>query len=132
MAAVNAIRTYLRDVIGLGNDATGLARANAIIDEGLDDIEDLHELHRGKGVSTLCTNVRKPSRTIPQPYWVKPIPNPTGLVAPQIPRPGISIPAICEQRLVTAAYGAHIYTSMGRGVGPASSSRARLRELNKQ
>ena len=131
MAAVNTIRTYLRDVIGLGNDTMGLTRANAIIDEGLDDIVDLHELHLGKGISTLCTNVRKPSGTIPQPGCVEPNLNPNGLVAPQVARPGTSIPAICEQRLVTAAYGAHIYTSMGRVVGPAALSRARLREFNK-
>ena len=129
MAAHAIIRTYLRDVVGLGNDATGLARADAVIDEGLVDIGDLHELHDGDGVKTLCNNVRKPSGTIAQPGWVAPVPNPHGLVAPQVARSGTSIPALCEQRLITAAYGAHIYTSIGRTVDSASLSRRRLKEF---
>ena len=101
-------------MIGLGNDANGLARANAIIDEGLSDIEDLHELHHWKGIATLYNDVRKPSGTIPRPGWTEPDPNLPGLIAPQIARPGTSIPVICEQRLNTAAYKAHKYVSMGR------------------
>ena len=87
--------------------------------------------HHGKGISTLCNNVRKPTGTIPQPGWTEPDPNPRGLVAPQITKPGTSVPAICEQRLNTAAYGAHIYYSMGRDVDSASLSRSRLREFTK-
>ena len=51
MATVNGIYPFLRDVTGLGNDAIEIARANAIIEEGLTDVEDLHELHQANYVS---------------------------------------------------------------------------------
>ena len=35
MAEIPALRAYLRNVIGLGNDAAGLDRVNATIAEGL-------------------------------------------------------------------------------------------------
>ena len=58
---------------------------NAIIDEGLDNLEDLHKLADDNGVKTLCANVRKPAGTIPQPGWVAPNPNPKNVQAQQIP-----------------------------------------------
>ena len=39
VAAMVALRTYLRQVIGLGMDAEGLKRADAIIDEGVNSAE---------------------------------------------------------------------------------------------
>ena len=51
----NTIYIYLGDVIGLDNDATGLARANAIMDEGLNNTKDLHELHNRKGLLHFAT-----------------------------------------------------------------------------
>ena len=96
-AAVQATRTYLRVVIGLGNNAEGTLRANAIIDEGLDNLEELHELADDEGVKTLCANVRKPAGTMPQPGWAPPVPNPNNVQAPQVPRTGQTIPAMCEQ-----------------------------------
>ena len=125
-AAVQATRTYLRAVIGLGITPEGTARANAIIDEGLDNLEDLHELADDNGVKTLCANVRKPAGTIPQPGWVVPNPNPNNLQAPQIPRPGQTIPAMCEQRLALAAYAAKIYNAIGRPVNSNVLTRRRL------
>ena len=106
MAAVQATRAYLRVIIGLGVTAEGRTRANAIIDEDLNNLEDLHELADDNGVKTLCANVRKPAGTIPQPGWVAPDPNPNNVQAPQIPRPGQTILAMCEQRLALAAYAA--------------------------
>ena len=50
MAAVQATRAYLRTVIGPGAIAEGMARSNAIIDEGLNDLEDLYELADDNGV----------------------------------------------------------------------------------
>ena len=50
MAAVQATRTYLRAVIGLGVNAEGTARANTIISEGLDNLDDLHELADDDGI----------------------------------------------------------------------------------
>ena len=126
MAAVQATRAYLRTVIGLGANAEGTARANAIIDEGLNDLEDLYELADDDGVKTLCSNVRKPAGTIPQPGWQAPAPNPNNVQAPQIPRPGHTIPAMCEQRLALAAYAAKIYNSLGRAVNSNALSRRRL------
>lgn len=126
MAAVQATRAYLRTVIGLGVNAEGTARANAIIDEGLNDLDDLHELADDDGVKTLCANVRKPAGTIAQPGWVAPNPNPNNLQAPMIPRPGQTIPAMCEQRLSLAAYAAKIYHSIGRDINGNTLSRRRL------
>lgn len=125
-AAVQATRTYLRAVIGLGINPEGTARANAIIDEGLDNLEDLHELADDDGVKTLCANVRKPAGSIPQPGWVAPNPNPNNLQAPRIPRPGQTIPAMCEQRLALAAYGSKIYNSIGRTMNSNALTRRRL------
>ena len=105
-AAVQAMRIYLRVVIGLGINAEGAARANVIIDEGLDNLEYLHELFDDDGVKTLCANMRKPAGTIPQPGWVPPNPNPNNIQAPQVPRLSQTIPAMCEQRLALAAYSA--------------------------
>ena len=77
-----SLRTYLRGQIGLGTDARGLERANAIINEGLNSIDELVDLADDDGIKTLCQNVRKPSGTIPQPNWTAPDPNPQGLQAP--------------------------------------------------
>ena len=129
MVTVNATRTYLRTVIGLGNDAEGYERANAVIEEGLDDLSEIGELAEGDGIKTLCSSVRKPAGTMPQPGWVAPDPNPNQLTAPRVARIGKVIPVICEQRLTLAAYGADIYTSIGRTVEPALLSRSRLREF---
>ena len=126
-----AIRTYLRDPIGLGMDAQGTEKANAIITEGMSNIEDLVDLYEDDGIKTLCHNVRKPAGTIPDPNWVAPVPNNLGLVAPNIPRPGLQIPTICENRLILAAYGATIYSSIDRIIDSVSLSRARLREFKK-
>ena len=125
-AAVQATRTYLRVVIGLGNNAEGTLRANAIIAEGLDNLEDLHELADDDGVKMLCANVRKPAGTMAQPGWVPPNPNPNNLQAPQVPRTGQTIPAMCEQRLALAAYAAKIYHHIGRTVNSNTMTRTRL------
>ena len=113
----------------IGDDQQGMDRANAIMAEGLDNLADLFELAEDDGIKTLCSSVRKPAGTIPQPGWVAPNPNPNNIVAPQVPRTGQVIPAICEQRLTTAAYGSHIYESIARPIDPASLNRARLREF---
>ena len=125
-AAVQATRTYLRVVIELGNNAKGTLRANAIIDEGLDNLEELHELADDDGVKMLCANVRKPAGTVEQPGWVPPVPNPNNLQAPQTPRTGQTIPALCKQRLTLAAYAAKIYHYIGRIVNSNSMTRRRL------
>ena len=129
MVTVAATRTYLRTVIGLGNDPQGLERANAIMAEGLDNLADIFELAEDDGIKILCASVRKPAGTIPQPGWVPPNPNPNNVVAPQVPRTGQVIPAICEQRLTLAAYGSSIFESISRTINPASLNRVRLREF---
>ena len=129
MATEAATRTFLKDVIGLGNNDDGTRKANAIIAEGLDDLADLYELSEDEGIKRLCSNVRKPSGSIPDPNWVEPDPNPDGATAPMVPRIGHAIPAICEQRLALAAYGAKLYQSIGRPVVSATLSRSRLREF---
>ena len=57
MADIAALRTYLRDPIGLGIDAIGTTRANAIISKGINSIEDLVDLYDDMGIKTLCQNV---------------------------------------------------------------------------
>ena len=110
MVEIAALRTFLRVPIGLGNDATGTTRANAIIDEGVKSLEDLVDLTYNEGIKILYSNVRKPAGTIPDPNWVAPsAAAPGSVVAHQVNRPGSQIPAICEQRLTTAAYGTSIY-----------------------
>ena len=79
----------------------------------------------------MCYNVRKPSGNIPQPNWMAPEPNPQNLQAPLIPKPGHFIPAVCEQRLQLAAYGASIYYSIGRDINTGMLNRERLREFKK-
>ena len=54
MAEMNALRSYLKDTIGLGINPTGTARANAIIEEGLNGIADLVDLSHEDGVKRLC------------------------------------------------------------------------------
>ena len=127
MAETVALRTYLREVIGLGANQDGTDRANAIIDEGLDSIASLVDLDPDNGIKTVCANVRKPSGTIPQPGWIAPVPNPDNQTAPEVAKPGLPIPALCEQRLNLAAYGARIYDQIGRDITAVALSRARLR-----
>ena len=129
MVTAAATRTYLRTVIGLGNDPQGLKRANAIMAKGLDNLADIFKLTEDNGIKILCASVQKPAGTMAQPGWVAPIPNPNNAVAPQVPRVGQVIPAICEQRLTMAAYGSSIYESISRAIDPVSLSRARLREF---
>ena len=114
MAEITVLRTFLRGPIGIGNDDTGTTRANTIIDEGVNSLEDLVDLTYDKGIKPLCSNVRKPTGTIPDPNRVAPTATtPSPVVAHQVKYPGSQIPAICEQRLNTATYGASIYQSIG-------------------
>ena len=99
MVTVNATRTYLRSIIGLGNDQERLERANAIISEGLNDLSEIGELAEDDGIKTLCSSVCKPAGMMPQPGWEEPDPNPNRVTAPMVPRIGKIIPVICEQRL---------------------------------
>ena len=102
MAATVNLRSYLRNVIGLGADAEGLERTDAIIEEGVDLAEELADLYDNKGIKVLCANVRKPGGTIADP-------NHTGTdTAPRVPKPGKSIPTACKTRLNLAAYGAKV------------------------
>ena len=83
------------------------------------------------GIKTLCQNVRKPAGTIPHPEWRAASSTRQNQLPPMIPKPGTSIPSICEQRLQIAAYGAKIYSSIGRPITTGSLNRERLREFRK-
>ena len=50
---MNAARTYLREIIGLGIDADGLARADAMQAEGLEALEELADFDAAE-IKTLC------------------------------------------------------------------------------
>jgi len=122
MAQVAAMRTYLRDTIGV-IDVPGpnpAARRIAIQEEGLSVIEDLLEFD-DSGIKTLCASVRKPGGMIRDPNDLN----------RQIVAPGFHIPAICEKRLKWAAYGAKIYDMIGRTVNYDSLGRNRLKALER-
>ena len=119
MADLAAMRTYLRDVIGITDP---VERRQAIQNEGLNTFKDFAEFDK-EGIETLCASVRKPGGTIPNP-------NAADAGAPAtIPNPGHNIPAICEKRLVSAAYTAVIYDMIGRAVTQESLSRTRLKKF---
>ena len=118
MASQAAMRTFLRDVIGI-TDAPGpdpAARRVAIQEEGLLHLDDLVEFDKD-GIKSLCSSVRKPGGQIPDP-------NNVGQV---IPNPGFNIPAICEKRLQLACYAARTYALINRGLSQDGLSRARLK-----
>ena len=129
MADIAALRTCLRDSIDLGMDVQGTDRANEIIVKGINSVEDLIDLYKDTGIKVLCSNMRKPKGIIPDHDWVAPDPNPDRRVVPHIPTPGRQVPAICEQRLNLAAYGATIYLSINRLVDTVNLTRSRLRKL---
>ena len=83
------------------------------------------------GIKILCSNVRKLGGSIPDSTWVNPdpMPNPNAHVAPDIAKPGKSIPTICKQRLILAVYVTKLYTSISRPKATANLSRSRLKEL---
>ena len=121
--AEQAMRTYLRDVIGVTNVPGGAANLCriAVQDEGLRVIDDFVEFTE-EDIQTLCQSVRKPGGTIV---------NPAGAV---VPNPGYSISAISEKRMKTASYAATVYDLIGRAIDHQSMSRDRLKqfEVHKQ
>jgi hypothetical protein len=118
MAEANAIRAYLRNVIGMGNDALGTERATAVMAEGLDDMQSFLNFEK-EDIKALCSTIRKPGGTIPDPQDQ----------ARNIPNPGLSLPAICESRMILASYGAKIYQQMGREISSASLNISRLKSF---
>ena len=120
MANAAGMRTYLRDVIGIGDP---LERREAVRLEGLETIQDFAEFEK-EDVETLCASIRKPGGTIPNPNAGNPGAPPT------IPNPGYPIPAICEKRLISAAYTAKIYAMIGREINMTTMNRERLNKFD--
>ena len=116
--AAQAMRVYLRDVIGVADTvgANANARRIAIQDEGLTVIDDFLEFD-DEGIKTLCSSVRKPGGNIPDPA------NPGQF----IPNQGHSISAISERRMKQATYVAKIYNLINRVIDLNTMSRDRLR-----
>ena len=54
MADIAALRNYLKDPIGLGLNAMGTDRTNAVIAEGIDSIDNLIDLYEDGVIKTLC------------------------------------------------------------------------------
>ena len=90
-------------------------------EQGLGVLADLLEFDKD-AIEVLCSSVRKPGGTIPNPDMANP-----GAPA-VIPNPGYAIPAICEKRLIAAAYTAKIYDMIGRQITPDTMSRMRLKK----
>ena len=121
MADAASFRTYLRDVIGVTDPRQ---RREAVQEQGLDTISDFLEFDKD-GIETLCSSVRKPGGTIPNP-------NANVVGAPAtIPNPGYSISAISEKRLIAAAYTANLYDMIGRAITAETMSRSRLKAFDK-
>ena len=106
MAAGNIFRQYLQTVIGL------TIQADTVRNEGLDDMDSFIEFDEA-GIKTLCNSVRKPGGRIPDPNYVAAI---AGAPHPLVSNPGMHIPAICETKMILAAYTAHIYNMIGREI----------------
>ena len=118
MTSQAAMRTFLRDVIGI-TDVPGpdpAARRVAIQGEGLQDLTDLLEFDDGS-IKSLCSSVRKPGGQIDDP----------NNVGQRISNPGFNIPAICEKRLQLACYAAKSYALIGRQISQDALSRDRLK-----
>ena len=118
MTSQAAMRTFLRDVIGI-NDVEGpdpAARRVAIQEEGLNVLSDLLEFDKD-GIKSLCSSVRKPGGQVPDPNNLGRLMN----------NPGFNIPAICEKRLQLACYGARTYDLIGRDLSQDALSRFRLK-----
>lgn len=120
MAEVAAVRVFLREVIGLGINDEGTRRAEAMIAEGLDSFQAFLDFDKAD-IKSMCTAIRRPGGLIEDPNDEN----------RQIANPGLSIPAICESRLITAAYGAQVYSRIGRACTGVTLSRLRLKELKK-
>ena len=117
-----AMRTYLRDVIGI-EDVQGpnvAARRIAIQSEGLAILDDLLEFDDAS-IKILCSSVRKPGGLVTDPN------DPTRMIVD----PGFNIPAICEKRLKWAAYAARCYQMVGRTLTQDGLSRNRIKLFEK-
>ena len=129
VAALIEVRTFLRQVIGLGHDPEGLERSNTVIDEGVDSTNELAKLYDDDGIKHCAAMLKKTGESILDPAWVAPDPNPNAYVAPNVAKPGKYILTICEQRLMLAVYGAKVYTSISRPIVTVNLSKSRLNEL---
>ena len=103
------------------------------MNKGLDNVSVLAELHDADRdiISTMCTNVRKRAGQISDSSWTAPevAAGQPAPIAPMVPRPGYSIPIICDQRLALAAYSASVYTRIGRVVETGILNCQRLIEM---
>ena len=118
MTTTAAMRTYLRDVIGI-EDVQGpnpAARRMAIQAEGLSILDDFLEFDEGS-IKILCSSVRKPGGLVIDPNDA----------TRRIVDPGFNIPAICEKRLKWAVYAACCYQVVGRTLTQDGLSRMRLK-----
>ncbi len=118
MTSQAAMRTFLRDVIGI-SDADGAdpaGRRLAIQNEGLKNLEDLLEFDK-EGIKSLCASVRKPGGQIVDP----------SNAGQMITNPGFNIPAICKKCLQLACFAAKTYNLIGRSLSQDALNRDRLK-----
>ena len=103
-------RNYLRREIGLNT----VAQSDAVMTEGINDLESF-ALFTKDDIKVLCSSVRKPGGTIPDPNAAQ-----GARRVQQVPNPGVRIPAISEVRMIDAAYTAKIYQMIGRPINAAT------------
>jgi len=99
MTTTASLRSYLKEVVGFGQNALGTERANAVIAEGLTDFDSFKSFDKDD-MKSLCYTIRRPGGTaIPNPIYVAPVEGVVAAMPENIYNPGVSIPAICESRL---------------------------------
>ena len=114
----NAImRTYLQTVVNVS-----AATARLIIDQGMDDFDELDGFSEDD-MRTLCTNIRRPGGSIPNPrVAVRGQP-------PIIRDPRNVISMVVEERLILTAYAAMHQTRTFRLINTQTMARSFIMSL---
>jgi hypothetical protein len=118
-AAQAALNNYLDTPLGITDGAT---RA-ALNQQGLQSFDDFLTLTE-KDIEEICSNLRKPGGTIPNPAYNAAAPLPG--VAAMIPNPGIGIGHVFEKRLKMLRFYLLHLQRIQRNMTPAAASLARL------
>jgi hypothetical protein len=118
-AAQAALNNYLDAPLGITEAAT---RA-ALNQQGLQSFDDFLTLTE-KDISEICTNLRKPGGTIPNPAYNAAAPV-VGIPA-TIPNPGINVGHVFEKRLKMLRFYLLHLQRIQRNMTPATATLARL------
>lgn len=115
MAQEQTLQTYLKDEMKFRTNA----KANAVIEEGLDTFESFLDFTK-EDIKTLCNSIRKPGGVIAG----------RGRNAVDVPNNGFHVPAIAETRLAWATYAAQYYHTVARPINARTMSWNYIRYFN--